>query len=120
MKRFTVLIITFATALALLGASPASAHASDESYLFLDVASSDLGGTVQIPYDDLTEVAKRGYERRMAEGTKIVEEGGERLEYLQRMNDAIDSAGPNEGLSETATGTASIPTASSPSGRRTG
>ena len=56
MKRVTVLIITFATALALLGASPASAHASDESYLFLDVASSDLGGTVQIPYEDLTEV----------------------------------------------------------------
>lgn len=56
MKRFVVLIVTFATSLALFGASPASAHSSEESYLFLDVASSDLGGTVQIPYDDLTEV----------------------------------------------------------------
>ncbi len=45
-----LLIITVLTAL------PASAHRGEQSYLYLDVAASDLTGRVELPYSDLRQV----------------------------------------------------------------
>ena len=46
--------------LALLGvltlAGPSAAHSGEQSYLYLDVTESSLGGRVEIPYADLREV----------------------------------------------------------------
>ncbi|WP_306114432.1 MULTISPECIES: DUF2059 domain-containing protein [unclassified Roseovarius] len=68
-------------------------HTLDDALLThaVDFYASDLGQRL-VEIENLAHMDEDN-ERRMAEGTKIVEEGGERLEYLQRMNDAIDSAG---------------------------
>jgi hypothetical protein len=55
--RTRLLALVAIAALALLTlAGPASAHSGDQSYLYLDVTESALGGRVELPYADLREV----------------------------------------------------------------
>lgn len=57
----------------------------------VDFYASDLGQRL-VEIENLAHMDEDN-DRRMEEGSAIVEAGGDRLEYLQRMNDAIDSAG---------------------------
>ncbi len=57
----------------------------------VDFYASDLGQRL-VEIENLAHMDEDN-DRRMEEGSAIVAAGGERLEYLQRMNDAIDSAG---------------------------
>ncbi|MEM9520768.1 MAG: HupE/UreJ family protein [Actinomycetota bacterium] len=58
MKRIARVLVLSVTACALLVslASPASAHRSDESYLYLDIGKTSLSGRVEMPYGDLRNV----------------------------------------------------------------
>jgi hypothetical protein len=51
-----VALAAVAVLLVLTVANPASAHRGKESYLYLDVAETDLEGRVELPYEDLREL----------------------------------------------------------------
>ena len=56
-RRAGLLVLALGLALiTLLSAIPASAHRGNQSYLYLDVAETDLAGRVELPYTDIREV----------------------------------------------------------------
>ena len=56
-RRAALLVLALGLALiTLLSAGPASAHRGNQSYLYLDVAETDLAGRVELPYTDIREV----------------------------------------------------------------
>lgn len=56
-RKAALLVLAFGLGLmTLLTAIPASAHRGNQSYLYLDVAETDLTGRVELPYTDIREV----------------------------------------------------------------
>ncbi len=55
-RRLMVAMPILGLLFVLFGATPSSAHSGDQSYLYVDVTESSLGGKVELPYGDLEEV----------------------------------------------------------------
>ncbi len=55
-RRLVLAVPILALALVLVGATASSAHSGDQSYLYVDVTETSLGGRVELPFGDLEEV----------------------------------------------------------------
>ncbi|MEM9562036.1 MAG: HupE/UreJ family protein [Actinomycetota bacterium] len=56
LARLVTLIPALAMLAVLAMAGPSSAHSGEQSYLYLDVTQTSLGGRVEVPFGDLEEV----------------------------------------------------------------
>ncbi len=56
LARLLTLVPALAVLAVLAMAGPSSAHSGEQSYLYLDVTQSSLGGRVEVPFGDLEEV----------------------------------------------------------------
>ncbi|MGF1598329.1 MAG: HupE/UreJ family protein [Acidimicrobiales bacterium] len=50
------IVVALSLAAVLVGAAPAGAHTGEQSYLYIDVAESGLGGRIEVPISDLNTV----------------------------------------------------------------
>ena len=83
-------LVAVVMALMVAIASPASAHRSDESYLYLDIGDNSVSGRVETPISDLRTVFGMDLE---GSDDDIVEELESRLGELQAYLDAESSVG---------------------------